>query len=217
MWNPFKRKSKSLKALQPLQPLSATFAILNKFERRGLLHWQSSPSHKGEGRGGASLLIEESLATIQLAQGAEAFRHFLTQCAQWQNFKLLQEAYERHRIDIEAKAVREAKSSLPMGEGGGRGFSKADITRIRQNARDNMSEIDISTLPFLLTGGAGGGSDFDLFIIRAIAPSSAQATEANGQLLALGHYDGKTLEMAMYDDIKHNLQTGSGVTTPSEP
>ena len=197
MWNPFKRKSKSLKTLQSL---SATFAILNEFERRGLLHWQSSPSHKGEGRGGASLLIEESLATIQLAQGAEAFRHFLTQCAQWQNFKFLQEAYERHRIDTEAKAVREAKSSLPMGEGGGRGFSKADITRIRQNARDKMLELD----PTAILGDKP--QDFDLFIIRATAPSSAQATEANGQLLALGHYDGKILEMAMYDDIKHNLQ-----------
>lgn len=204
MWNPFKKKKQS-KALKALQSLSATFAILNEFERRGLLHWQKSqPSSSG------SLLIEESLATIQLAQGAEAFRHFLTQCAQWQNFKLLQEAYERHRIDIEAKAVREAKKQYTN-------ITKADVQRIRQNARENMSEIDISTLPSLLTGGAGGGSGFDLFIIRATAPSSAHATEANGQLLALGHYDGKTLEMAMYEDIKHNLQTGSGVTTPSEP
>ena len=205
MWNPFKRKSKNLKALQSL---SATFAILNEFERRGLLHWQKSqPSSAG------SLLIEESLATIQLAQGAEAFRHFLTQCAQWQNFKLLQEAYERHRIDTEAKAVREAQAALTASHQADLGatadgvstpssapkLSKADITRIRQNARDNMASLD----PTAILGDKP--QDFDLFIIRATAPSSAQATEANGQLLALGHYDGKTLEMAMYEDIKHNL------------
>lgn len=206
MWNPFKRKSKSLKALQSL---SATFAILNEFERRGLLHWQRSKPDGVTTPSSGSLLIEESLATIQLAQGAEAFRHFLTQCAQWQNFKLLQEAYERHRIDIETKAVLEAQAALTAEHGKTAKLSKADITRIRQNARDNMEQLDPDKLDCV--------KDFDLFIIRATAPSSAHATEANGQLLALGHYDGKTLEMAMYDDIKHNLQTGTGVTTPSEP
>ena len=205
MWNPFKRKSKSLKALQSL---SATFAILNEFERRGLLHWQQKEK---------CLLIEYSLAIVKLAEGERGFKYFLslvaellhlpffrqekgahfkrflTQCAQWQNFKLLQEAYERHRIDTEAKAVREAKKKYAV-------LTKADIQRIRQNARDNMDSLD----PTAILGGAT--QDFDLFIIRATAPSSAHATEANGQLLALGHYDGKTLEMAMYEDIKHNLR-----------
>ena len=32
------------------------------------------------------------------------------------------------------------------------------------------------------------------------------ATFVNKQLLALGHYDGEKVEMAMYDDIKHNLK-----------
>ena len=48
--------------------------------------------------------------------------------------------------------------------------------------------------------------EFDIFIIRANAPSVNQATESNGQLLAVGHYDGEKVEMAMYDDIKHNLK-----------
>ncbi len=187
MKNPFKKKNKQLKTLQAL---SASFAVLDEFERRGILHYHT-PSHSGEGRGGASLLIEESLATLKLAEGAEGFKHFLEQVAQWQNFKLLQEAYEAHRIDIEAKAVRDAKKQYAN-------LTKADIQRIRQNARDNMKQIDPDRLDYV--------KEFDLFIIRATAPSAADATEANGQLLALGHYDGKTLEMAMYEDIKHNLQ-----------
>lgn len=183
--NPFKRN----KQLKELQSLSASFAILDEFSRRGILHYHN-PRPLREGQGG-SLLIEESLATLKLAEGAEGFRKFLNQVAQWQNYRLLQEAYEAHRIDIETKAVCEAKKKYAV-------LTKADLQRIRQNARDNMEQIDPDKLDYVKA--------FDLFIIRATAPSSAQATEANGQLLALGHYDGKTLEMAMYDDIKHNLQ-----------
>ena len=185
MWNPFKKNNKQLKELQAL---SSTFAILEEFERRGVIHWQTKQK---------CLLIEEFLATLKLAEGAEGFKHFLEQVAQWQNFKLLQESYEAHRINIEAKAVRDAKKQHAN-------LTNADIQRIRQNARANMAELDLANIPTFLT--AGGGSAFDIFIIRATAPSAADATEANGQLLALGHYDGKTLEMAMYDDIKHNLQ-----------
>ena len=32
------------------------------------------------------------------------------------------------------------------------------------------------------------------------------ATAVNEQLLAVGHYDGEKVEMAMYEDIKHNLK-----------
>ena len=185
--NPFKKN----KQLRELQALSASFAILDEFARRGILHYHRSKPDGVTTPSSGSLLIEESLATLKLAEGAEGFKHFLEQVAQWQNFKLLQDAYEAHRIDIEAKAVREARKQYAN-------LSKADIQRIRQNARANMEQIDPDKLDYI--------KEFDLFIIRATAPSSAQATEANGQLLALGHYDGKTLEMAMYEDIKHNLQ-----------
>ena len=30
----------------------------------------------------------------------------------------------------------------------------------------------------------------------------------NGQLVALGHFDGKELQMAMYEDVKYNLMRG---------
>ena len=47
--------------------------------------------------------------------------------------------------------------------------------------------------------------EFDIFVVRASVPSAQDATEASGQLLALGHFDGEKVEMAMYDEIKHNL------------
>lgn len=187
----FKTPFKKNKQLKVLQALSASFAILDEFERHGILHWQQN--HK-------CLLIEESLATIKLAEGERGFKHFLEQVTQWQTYKLLQDAYERHRIDIESKAIREAKKQYAN-------LTKADIQRIRQNARANMEQIDTDKLDYV--------KEFDLFIIRATAPSAEEALKdsspsgrSGGALLALGHYDGKTLEMAMYDDIKHNLQKG---------
>lgn len=188
MKNPFQKNTQ----LKQLRALSATFAILDEFARRGILHYHNTPSHSWEGRGGA-LLIEESLAKLKLAEGERGFKHFLDQVAQWQTYHLLQEAYEAHRIDIEAKAVRQAKKQYAN-------LTKADIQRIRQNARENMEPL--TTVP----NDSSLVKEFDLFIIRATAPSAAQATESNGQLLILGHYDGKKLDMALWEDVKHNLQ-----------
>ncbi len=178
MWNPLKRKNKKLRELQKL---TATFAILEEIARRGLLFWKQKDH---------ILLIEESLATLKLAEGAKGFQHFLNQVALWQNYKLLSEAYEQHRIDIEVAAVRNAQKQYVV-------LSKADLLRIRQNARENMEEIEPDKLGYV--------REFDIMILRASAPSAVKATEENGQLLAVGHYDGKRVEMAMYEDIKHNL------------
>ena len=49
----------------------------------------------------------------------------------------------------------------------------------------------------------------DIFIVRAKAPSAQEATEESGQLLAIGHFDGEKVEMAMYDEIKHILHDKS--------
>ena len=76
-------------------------------------------------------------------------------------------------------------------------LTKADVMRIRQEARENMPMIPLEQLDRI--------KEFDIFIVRANAPSAQDATEASGQLLALGHFDGEKVEMAMYDDIKHNL------------
>ncbi len=180
MW-PFNRKKK--KQLRELKEVSSAFAIIGEMNRRGLIHWQVKDK---------LLLIEESLALLQLAQGEKGFRKFLEQVAQWQNYQLISETYDRQRINAETKAVREAENVS------GKVLTADDIQRIRLNARNSLQFIDPDEIKSLIT-------EFDIMVIRATARSADEATEENGQLLALGHYDGKQLEMAMYDDIKNTL------------
>ena len=179
MWNLLKNKKK--KTEKELRDLSAVFSILDEFEKRGVIHWQ---------RKNKVLLIEEVLGTLKVAEGRDGFLRFLNQVSMWQNHRLLAEAYESLRLKVETDAVRKAQRKYAN-------LTKADIMRIRQEARENMPMIPIEQLDYI--------KEFDIFIVRASAPSAQDATVESGQLLALGHYDGEKVEMAMYDDIKHNL------------
>lgn len=178
MWNPFKRKNKQKKELQDLVKMSA---ILEKLSRHGLIYWREKDN---------ILLIEECFVMLKLAEGRQGFLNFLNQVAVWQNSKLIEQAYETHRINVETAAVREAQKKFAN-------LTKADIMRIRQEARVNMSELPIEKLNYV--------KEFDIFVVRSNALSAQEATEEGGQLLALGHYDGEKVEMAMYDDIKYIL------------
>ena len=179
MWNPFKRNKQN--KLQELRDLSAISAILNEFERHGLIHWQ----HRDK-----ILVIEESLVKLKLAEGRSGFLKFLNQVATWQNNIIIQEAYAAHCLKAETDAVRKAQRKYAN-------LTKADIMRIRQEARENMPMLPIEQLDYI--------KEFDIFVVRANAPSAQDATEESGQLLAIGHYDGEKVEMAMYDEIKYAL------------
>lgn len=160
------------------------FAALDRIERKGLLTWM---------REGRYLLLEQTLATSFLATGKKGAKNIFTMVALWQNFKLFMEEAEQIRIDTELAAVRKAQKEHPS-------LTKADIRRIRMNARNNMPELDPDKIDYV--------REFDLFVIRSSAPSAQDATEENGQLVALGHFDGKELQMAMYEDVKYNLMRG---------
>ena len=179
MWNLLKNKKK--KTEKELRDLSAVFSILDEFEKRGVIHWQ---------RKNKVLLIEEVLGTLKVAEGRDGFLRFLNQVSMWQNHRLLAEAYESLRLKVETEAVRKARAQFAM-------LTKADMQRIRQNARENMEMMPPERLDYI--------KEFDIFIVRASAPSAQDATVESGQLLALGHYDGEKVEMAMYDEVKHNL------------
>ena len=179
MWNLFKSKNKKLKELQDLAAMMGIFEILS---RRGVIFWRKKDK---------ILIIEEYFAKLKMAEGREGFLKFLNQVATWHNNIIIQEAYESYFLKLETEAVREAQRKYAN-------LTKADIMRIRQEARENMPMLPIEQLDYI--------KEFDIFIVRANAPSAQDATEASGQLLALGHYDGEKVEMAMYDDIKHNLQ-----------
>ena len=179
MWNLLKNKKK--KTEKELRDLSAVFSILDEFEKRGVIHWQ---------RKNKVLLIEEVLGTLKVAEGRDGFLRFLNQVSMWQNHRLLAEAYESLRLKVETEAVRKARAQFAM-------LTKADMQRIRQNARENMEMIPPERLDCI--------REFDIFVVRANAPSAQGATEKSGQRLAVGHFDGEKVEMAMYDEIKHNL------------
>ena len=178
MWNPFRRKNKHLKEVQDLAAMIGIFEILS---RRGVVFWRKKDN---------ILIIEEYFAMLKMAEGREGFLKFLNQVAVWQSSKLIDEAYEAHSIKVETDAVRKAQRKYAN-------LTKADIMRIRQEARENMPMLPIEQLDCI--------KEFDIFVVRASAPSAQDATEESGQLLALGHYDGEKVEMAMYDEIKHNL------------
>ena len=178
MWNPFRRKNKHLKEVQDLAAMIGIFEILS---RRGVVFWRKKDN---------ILIIEEYFAMLKMAEGREGFLKFLNQVAVWQSSKLIDEAYEAHSIKVETDAVRKAQRKYAN-------LTKADIMRIRQEARENMQMLPIEKLDDI--------KEFDIFVVRASVPSAQDATEASGQILALGHFDGEKVEMAMYDEIKHNL------------
>lgn len=184
MWNPFrnKKKKKLKKALKNLHNLHEMVGILDKWARHGLIFWRRKDN---------ILIIEESVALLKLAEGREGFLKFLNQIAVWQSSKLINEAYEAHRIKVETDAVRKAQRKFAN-------LTKADIMRIRQDARENMPMLPLEQLEYI--------KEFDIFVVRASTPSAQDTTEESGLLLAIGHYDGDKVEMAMYEDIKQNLR-----------
>lgn len=189
MKNLFRKKGKGKKArMRELRNVAASFAIIENFSRSNFIFWQVK---------NRMLLIREPLALVELGLGADKFKDFLKTVCDWQNFKLINEAYEQKRIEIEAAAVRKAQeeSRTPL--------TDADVLRIRQHARSSMEQIPLEQLPNLIR-------EFDILVIRESATSADTATEENGQLLAVGHYDGEKLEMAMYDDVKSSLVSIGG-------
>lgn len=178
MWNPFRRKNKQLKELQDFAAMIRIFEILS---RRGVVLWRKKDN---------ILIIEEFFVMLKMSEGREGFLKFLNQVATWQNNIIIQEAYAAHCLKVETDAVRNAQRKYAN-------LTKADIMRIRQKARENMPMLPIEQLDYI--------KEFDIFVVRSNAPSAQDATEESGQLLALGHYDGKKVEMALYEDIKYNL------------
>ena len=172
------------KAVNALKDLSEITALFKKWERSGLFYWQVK---------GKTLLLEQSLAISIMSLGPEIFKKYLDLLAQFKNAELIGNAYEQQRIDLETAAVRDAQEKTSSK------LTDADIQRIRQNARENMQHIDMKSILDAI-------NEFDIMIIRSSAISSADATQEGGELVAVGHFDGKKVEMAMWDEIKNDLK-----------
>ena len=178
------KRLKRKKAVNVLKDLSNVTALFKDWERAGLLHWQVK---------GKTLLLEQSLAVSTMSMGPEKFKKFLNLLAQFKNAELIGNAYEQQRIELETAAVRDVQEKASSK------LTDADIQRIRQNARENMQHIDMKSILDAI-------HEFDIMIIRSSAISSADATQEGGELVAVGHFDGKKVEMAMWDEIKNDLK-----------
>ena len=178
------KRLKRKKAVNVLKDLSTLTALFKDWERSGLIHWQVK---------GKTLLLEHSLAVSTMSMGPEKFKKVLNLLAQFKNAELIGNAYEQQRIDLETAAVRDAQEKTSTK------LTDADIQRIRQNARENMQHIDMKRILDAI-------NEFDIMIIRSSAISSAEATQEGGELVAVGHFDGKKVEMAMWDEIKNDLK-----------
>ena len=86
-----------------MNDLAQVKAILEELSRRGLIFWRKKDN---------ILLIEEYFVMLKLSEGRKGFLNFLNQVAVWQNSKLIDEAYEVHRINVETAAVREAQKKF---------------------------------------------------------------------------------------------------------
>ena len=178
------KKLKRKKAVNVLKDLSNLTALFKDWERSGLLYWQVK---------GKTLLLEHSLAVLIMSLGPEKFKKFLNLLAQFKNAELIGNAYEQQRIDLETAAVRDAQEKTSSK------LTDADIQRIRLNARENMQHIDMKSILDAI-------NEFDIMIILSKAISSADATQEGGELVAVGHFDGRKVEMAMWDEIKNDLK-----------
>lgn len=177
------KRLKRKRAVDALKDLSGLTALFKDWERSGLFHWQVK---------GKTLLLEQSLAISTMSLGPEKFNKFLNLLAQFKNAELIGNAYEQQRIDLETAAGRDAQEKTSSK------LTDADIQRIRLNARENMQHIDMKSILDAI-------HEFDIMIIRSSAISSADATQEGGELVAVGHFDGKKVEMAMWDEIKNDL------------
>ena len=179
----FARYLRHRKKNKVLASVSNAFAALDGLQEKGLIMWMHKDHY---------LLIAEPLAIYVMTFGAEFFKWFLFSVADWQNFKNLQAAYDQERVRLEGEAIR--REALQHDQ-----LTMADLDRIRRNAREQIREINPDTIPQL--------TEFDIFIIRESAPTAVDASVENGQLVAVGHFDGSKIELEMWEDIMHNFTT----------
>ena len=132
-------------------------------------------------------IIDERLALFFLLDKVK-WTGFLNMLLLYAQYQYTYDATIKKKQEIEKKAVSEAYKQ-------NQDLTESDIQRIRNNAIYDMSEIEIEVL-----------KEIDFAIVRKDAPVVSRATEENGQLLVVGHYDSeKNLEMANWEEVKRNF------------
>lgn len=190
----FNQWRKSRKQLKKLHDIGSVFHALDAMEKGGMLSFDTRNRR---------LFIEEPLALIMMAGGAEKWTNFIQNCFTWLYHRQCTEAWKAYILKEELDAVRIATKKYTA-------MTRADVERVRRARRDEITQGDIEPPKV---------EPFEFFVVRAV-PLSASAepkpTENGesdggnkrkavpaGEILAVGHYEPETeqLELGAWEDV----------------
>lgn len=188
---------KSRKQLKQLHDIGSVFHALDAMEKGGMLSFDTRNRR---------LFIEEPLALIMMAGGAEKWTNFIQNCFTWLYHRQCTEAWKAYILKEELDAVRVATKKYTA-------MTRADIERVRRARRDEIAQGDIQPPKV---------EPFEFFVVRAVLVSASaepKPTENNksdgkrqavpaGEILAIGHYDPDTeqLEIGSWEDVSLYLK-----------
>ena len=173
-----KERRAQRKKLKELSRLSNVFSTISKLETSGLLIWSEKNRR---------LFITQSLATLMLSQGAEAWTAFVNNVYLYHYFQQCSDAWQQYIQKQELAAVRKAS------EGSNPPLTRSDAERIRLAARQRIMESDVQPPQVQL---------FEFFIIR-------DSENAKPDLIAVGYFDPQTsaMEIAPWEEVQPLLST----------
>ena len=198
----FNQWRKSRKQLKQLHDIGSVFHALDAMEKGGMLSFDTRNRR---------LFIEEPLALIMMAGGAEKWTNFIQNCFTWLYHRQCTEAWKAYILKEELDAVRIATKKYTA-------MTRADIERVRRARRDEIAQGDIQPPKV---------EPFEFFVVRAVSPSAGSASSPSspsssssspsssspkpvpaGEILAVGHYDPDTeqLEIGAWEDVSLYLK-----------
>ena len=176
MFKLFKKKPEiglSQKQQELIHDLAKKEKVINTLIKKGLLSF-NPVTHR--------LFISTTLAQLYLTD-SERWTAFLRNIHNWAIYHRQQEAWNDYFLKVETSAVREAKKKYAA-------LSKADIARIRQQAR---IAVDITAIP------APKVQPFEYFIADIEA-------KLNNDVLVVGNFDGENFEMENYERVQRFIK-----------
>ena len=180
---------KTRKDLRATHGLASIFKTLGQLEKSNLLSFDSKNRR---------LFIEQPLALVMMAGGAEKWSSFINNAFLWLYHRQCTEAWDKYILKEELSAVRIATKQHPT-------MTRADIERVRRQRRDEIAEGDIQPPKI---------EPFEFFVVREatkeeMEKAAKEKTVPAGIILAVGHYNpqAERLEMSSWEDVKPFLES----------
>lgn len=172
-----KKRREQRKKLKQLSTISSVFSTISKLETAEQLIWNEKDRR---------LFITQSLASLMLAQGPEAWTAFVQNVYLYHYYQQCQAMWDAYVQAEELSAVRKAyQSATPP-------LTSGDTDRIRLAARQRILDSDCEPPKV---------QPFEFFIIRTTA-------NARPDLIAVGYFDPETddQEIAPWSEVSPLLK-----------